>query len=251
MAYSRYHQQAQYHMYEEVGKDDYQSFLIDWEGLEGIEQLMDEDTGFGQHFAEIDLNSQKSDHWFIDFEYSGEKTIAILQDQAVFHAITGEDIVKKSIQESSTFTFDRYSSETFQGIIPDSGAAGVSTAGHPQFLALQKLDPSVQLDTSTAGNHNIHFGKGSSLSEGTIWVATPFGIIPFQVVSENTPFLLCLWDMDRLSIRFDNLHNELIQGKKRVPIICRWGHPFLLLHQPEQSMAYHHLTETELRQLHC
>ena len=200
----------------------------------------------------MNFNSQykESDHWFTNFEYNGERTIAILQDQAVFHAITGEDVSKEPTQESSTFTLDRYSSETFQGIMPDTGAAGVSTAGHPQFLALQKLDPNVQLDISTAGNHTIRFGKGSSLSEGTIWVATPFGTIPFQVVSANTPFLLCLGDMDRLGIRFDNLCNELIQGKKRVPIVRRWGHPFLLLHQPEQSMAYHHLTETELRQLH-
>jgi hypothetical protein len=46
----------------------------------------------------------------------------------------------------------------------DSGAAGVSTAGNPQFLVLQKLDPTVQLDTSTAGAHKIQFGKGTALS---------------------------------------------------------------------------------------
>jgi hypothetical protein len=52
--------------------------------------------------------------------------------------------------------------------MPDSGAAGVSTAGNPQFLALQKLDPRVQLDTSTAGDHKIRFGKGTAFSQGTI-----------------------------------------------------------------------------------
>ena len=34
--------------------------------------------------------------------------------------------------------------------MPDSGAAGVLIIGEPQFLALQKLDPTVKLDTSTA-----------------------------------------------------------------------------------------------------
>jgi hypothetical protein len=38
---------------------------------------------------------------------------------------------------NSVFTFNsRYSSETFQGIILDIGALGISTAGYPQYLAL-------------------------------------------------------------------------------------------------------------------
>ena len=67
-------------MYEEVGRDDYQSFLTDWEGIEGIEKLMDEDTGFDQHFAGMNFNSQykESNHWFTNFEYNRERTIAIL-----------------------------------------------------------------------------------------------------------------------------------------------------------------------------
>jgi len=52
--------------------------------------------------------------------------------------------------EYSAFTLDRYSSEIFQGIMPNSGAAGVSTAGEPQFQALRKLFPSIKLDTATA-----------------------------------------------------------------------------------------------------
>jgi hypothetical protein len=48
--------------------------------------------------------------------------------------------------------------------MPDSGVAGVLTAGNPQFLILQKLDPIVQLNTLTAGAHKIWFGKGTVLS---------------------------------------------------------------------------------------
>jgi hypothetical protein len=46
----------------------------------------------------------------------------------------------------------------------DSSAAGVLTAGNPQFLALQKLNPTVQLDTSIAGAYKIQFRKGTALS---------------------------------------------------------------------------------------
>jgi hypothetical protein len=48
--------------------------------------------------------------------------------------------------------------------MPDSSAVGVLTAGNPQFLALQKLDPIVWLNTSIAGAHKIQFGKGTVLS---------------------------------------------------------------------------------------
>ncbi|WYZ42470.1 hypothetical protein EsH8_VI_000169 [Colletotrichum jinshuiense] len=114
---------------------------------------------------------------------------------------------------------DQYSASTFQGIMPDSGAARFSTAGYQQLLALQRDDPSITLDTSTAGNANIRFGSGDPLvSLGTTTVPTPFGLITFHVVPTNTPFLLCLQDLDRLGIRFDNLTNVLQQGNTTVPV---------------------------------
>jgi hypothetical protein len=48
--------------------------------------------------------------------------------------------------------------------MPDNSVVGVLTAGNPQFLTLQKLDPIVQLDTLTAGAHKIQFRKGTALS---------------------------------------------------------------------------------------
>ena len=56
--------------------------------------------------------------------------------------------------------------------------------------------------------------------------------------------------MDRLGVKLDNLEKLLIQGDKRIPVIRKWGHPWLLLNLPERSIAWSHLTETELRQLH-
>ena len=46
--------------------------------------------------------------------------------------------------------------------MPDSRASRVSMAGEQQFIALQKLDPSVQLDHITAGDRRIRFRKGSA-----------------------------------------------------------------------------------------
>ena len=54
-----------------------------------------------------------------------------------------------------------------------------------------------------------------------------------------------------MKVRFDNLKNILIQGKITIPIVCKWGHPFILLNYQEQSLAYCYLMETQLCQLHC
>ena len=92
----------------------------------------------------------------------------------------------------------------------DSGAAGISLAGEPQVLALQKRDPTIQLDTLTAGSNRIRFGKGTTTVKGVVRIPTPLGTITFHVVPTNTPFLLCLQDIDAMGVRFDNLKNILI-----------------------------------------
>jgi hypothetical protein len=55
----------------------------------------------------------------------------------------------------------------------DTGAAGVFTAGISQVLALQKLDPIVVINKSTAGKHKICFSKRKAVLLGTIQVITP------------------------------------------------------------------------------
>lgn len=71
------------------------------------------------------------------------------------------------------FTFEsRYSSDSFQGIMPDTGASGISTVGRGQFRALQKILPELVLQ-DTQQPHKIRFGKGDTTTEGTIEVPTP------------------------------------------------------------------------------
>ena len=56
----------------------------------------------------------------------------------------------------------------------------------------------------------IYFSKGTAISLGTIRVYTPLGYITFHIIPTNTPFLLCIKDMDRLGIKLNNLKNILI-----------------------------------------
>lgn len=175
---------------------------------------------------------------------------AFLANAAAHHLLTKEDPFQEQ-DPSETYTAEgRYSATTFRGIMPDSGAAQFSTAGQPQFQALQRQLPSTTLDTTRAGEAIVKFGYGTpAVSLGTTTVPTPLGPIDFHVMETETPFLLCLKDMDRLGIKFDNLRNLLQQGDVKVPVIRRWGHPWLQLTQ-EKALAYSYLTDGELRRLH-
>jgi hypothetical protein len=74
---------------------------------------------------------------------------------------------------TSAFMFDsRYSGITFQGIIPDNKAAGVSIIGLPQVTILSKLDPTILVNSSIARNHWIKFRAGETLFLRTIQVNT-------------------------------------------------------------------------------
>ena len=133
----------------------------------------------------------------------------------------------------------------------DTGAVGVSTIREPQYIALRKIDKTVQINPFRASEHKIRFGKGDPVaSKGTIKVNTPLGNITFHVLPTNTPFLFCLQDMDAMGVKFDNLKNILVKGTKVVPMVRKWGHSWMLLNQLEATIAQSHLTEAELQQLH-
>jgi hypothetical protein len=252
-AYAKFQQYAQ----GEASPVYFNTFLAEFEGVEGLQE-QNELTETEQLLA--DMNIKECDdndppyQYLTEFgEVDGTEAVILLNNQSMLHAVTKIDVFNepKGVP-TSAFTFDsRYSGTTFQGTMPDSGAAGVSTAGLPQVTALSKLDPTILVDSSTAGNHRIKFGAGEALSLGTIQVDTQLGNITFHVLPTNTPFLFCLQDMDRMGVKLDNLQNVLIQGNKTIPVVRKWGHPWMLLHQPlEQSIAWSHLTESELRQLH-
>ena len=156
-----------------------------------------------------------------------------------------------------TATAVPYTSTTFIGIIIDTGAANKSTAGHNQFKALQNENPTVSLDSSTAGQVKVQFGIGESVSLGTTEIRPPVGKVLFHVVPADTTFLLFLADMDRLKIKFDNIENVVITHTQDVPVVRRRGHAILLWNSSLQSYLNSsfdenpcYLTDTELRRLH-
>jgi hypothetical protein len=74
-------------------------------------------------------------------EINGIQTVFILNNHFVYYVFTRDDMFKLFSTHnpliSSAFTFENcYFSYEFQGIMPDSRAAGISSASEPQVQAL-------------------------------------------------------------------------------------------------------------------
>ena len=95
------------------------------------------------------------------------------------------------------------------GILIDTRAVKRSTVGKAQFVALQRHQQ-VKLDESRAREASIQFRIGGITLIRTTDVQTPIRMITFYIVFTDVLFLLCLDDIDRLKVRFDNLENVLI-----------------------------------------
>ena len=92
----------------------------------------------------------------------------------------------------------------------DTGAATASTAGYSQVQAYINTFKG-HINTQTAGTVQACFGIGQTSSIGSITINSPIGNITFHIVRADTPFLLCLQDMDKLNIYFNNLTDTVIK----------------------------------------
>jgi hypothetical protein len=134
-------------------------------------------------------------------EVNGIKMVAVLNDYLAYHAFTRDSgQLQTEPKEYTVFTLDRYVSSEFHGIMPDSGAARISSAGEQQVIALQREIPGITIDPSSVGTSTIKFRKGTTTVKGIVRVPTPLGTISFHVVPINTLFLMCLQDIDAIGV---------------------------------------------------
>jgi hypothetical protein len=246
-------------------------YIADYEGIDSdsedeLEELFEALT-VDASSVNAGNTSNDVDHYFALFgqvkQSEASSMITELANQAFCHSLTAEDITMTPAdsQDSNPFSYtstaSRYSADNFLGIMIDTGASKRSTAGYSQYQALQKLDHTIRLDSTTKGMVNVQFGIGSTSSIGSIKTVTPIGTIEFHIVKVNTPFLLCLADMDNLQVYFNNLRNVLITPQDEVQVARRFGHSFLLWDTPlyayltssfTQNPCF--LTDVELKRLY-
>ncbi|KAI6244532.1 hypothetical protein HI914_07279 [Erysiphe necator] len=127
--------------------------LANYEGIQGIEDLVedkDKDVDETQYILdnmhiedEFKEDDFETEAYFSDDlgRLNGIQILTHLQNQSVWHLVRISDPFEEaSIQETQAndiLSFDgRYNEGVFQGIMPDTGVAGVSTVGKPQFCAL-------------------------------------------------------------------------------------------------------------------
>ena len=122
---------------------------------------------------------------------------------------------------------DRYISDEFYGIMIDTNASKYSIVDYEQYLAYKAIYD-VNIDFFKAEAIYVQFENGFISFIGFIAIATPIGQVEFHIVKADTPFLLCLADLDRLKIYFNNVENALISKNKAFSMIRRFGHLFFL-----------------------
>ena len=165
---------------------------------------------------------------------------SILANQTTRHALTGDIFTTKLLAPH------RYPDDQFIGVLIDTGAARVSTAGVRQLRAYMKAFGDIYVDTLTAGSISIQFGIGKASSIGSIKLPMPIGTATFHILTTDTPFLLCLQDMDQIGAYYNNLQDQIVFPGGSHPVVRNFGHPFIIWGTPTIS----YLTEPELRQLH-
>ena len=181
-----------------------------------------------------------------------------LSNQAFLHSIfcqPVENFDESPVGElslSTSFMNARYHDEKFFGILIDTGASKKSTVGYGQYLAYNTIC-TTPICKTREGEVKIKFGIGTASSIGSITLDSPIGRIDFHVIRTDTPFLLCLADMDRLKVHFNNVKNVLETQDGEIPIVRKFGHPFLVWSEvtdtsPQELPCY--LTEVEIRRLH-
>jgi len=81
---------------------------------------------------DIEIEDYSPNQYFTKYsKVNSTQTVAVLNNQSTLHSITKLGIFNK-LKESSAFSFNnRYLVNVFYGIMLDTRAAGVSTAGKP------------------------------------------------------------------------------------------------------------------------
>ncbi|RKF62880.1 hypothetical protein GcC1_143012 [Golovinomyces cichoracearum] len=111
------------------------------------ENIIDEALLSQMNLLDDDELPESSQFYTTFGEVNGYDAISSLHQQSSKHVI---------IASSSRFLIEsRYSTENFQGIMIDTGAAEWSTAGEAQVKALKSQRTDIQIDKSTAGQVKV------------------------------------------------------------------------------------------------
>ena len=249
---------------------DVQHWIIEYEDEDANETIQFFNSliiDFETYNSESDWleNVEINDQFYISYEVleSFESSIVIEQfvNNSLLHWISKCDEIISSFSFTSyiyNVIFEsRYESTEFKNIFIDTNAAIRSNAEFDQYETLKRFDDSIKIDHSTIESVDFIFEMNITSSIESINLHTSMKSVIFHIMIANTFFLLCLIDMNKMKTFFNNITNQLIQSKRILSVICRYGHVFLLWHInifvfviDFLMIIFCFFTEVELRQLH-
>ncbi|RKF61207.1 hypothetical protein OnM2_044089, partial [Erysiphe neolycopersici] len=129
-----------------------QQYILEFEGTPedmGLDtKIVEEYDALIMEYKNSDIDVDDSDEHSIDKAspiyltsfgtVDGYDTLSLLHNEATRHAITKLNPYSKKNTNDNIIT-NRYSSDVFQGIVIDTGAAKWSTAGFGQYRALKNI----------------------------------------------------------------------------------------------------------------
>ncbi len=165
--------------------------------------------------------------------------ISSFANKAFEHRLILKNITNVSVNESFDFIYisiieSRYDDREFKDILMNCDTTRRSTAEIDQFTALQKLNDSIKLNQSTVES-KIQFDIDSISIMSTIELNISLEQLIFHIIKINTFFLLCLVDLNRLEVYFNNLTNELMQ---KCSIIKNFSSAIIIILQSIWRMSH-------------
>ena len=96
-------------------------------------------------------------------------------------------------------TTKRYTFKEFYSIIININALKKSTTGYRQYLVYRTtINNNIDINITQTGAINVQFGISLTALIRLVKVKTPISLVNFYIVKADTPFLLCLINIDRL-----------------------------------------------------
>ena len=224
-------------------------YIIEFEGIRPENSENDDDKSnenietfiLNVIFASSFFKSEISETFFISFETLQDAEIMTINfnHRAFKHELKIISIESlnashnpETFEASDPFVYvvsDCYISDEFYEIMIDTKASKFSTADYEQYLAYKAINDNVTINSIKAEAIYVQFEIDSISFIKSINISTSIDQIEFHIIKIDTPFLLCLVDLDRLKIYFNNVKNVLIsENKKTFSMIKRFEHSFFL-----------------------
>ncbi len=168
------------------------------------------------------FNKSKTKCFLISLEsLNDSKTITnVFANKTFRRRLISNDIIVYALFVSISYTFNasiesRYDDREFKNLLIDHDAANRSSEDIEQYTILKRM---ISIELNENDVSKFKFNIDNNFSIDLINLNTSIDRIKFHIVFVHISFLLCLADLDRLDVYFNNLINMLIENSFRKDI---------------------------------